>query len=186
MSFSPQREAKRIIRQPRKPYVAPVASRLELRHRSGKLLLARETFNFSDIVQQALTESIDLRGSVLLPHVDNHKQLEHVTSALVDLDFRGHDLTRVNFRRNAVIRCNFAGCNLYASILDGYFEECNFTGASIRRATIYEAPPDIGTFATSGNRKLFVDCILSDVRFDVKTYQALKILGYCAQSIEDF
>jgi uncharacterized protein YjbI with pentapeptide repeats len=169
-----------------KPYVAPVAPLLSLRNRAGKVLLALETFDFNDIMRHALAESIDLRGAVLRPHVDNHKQLELATAHLSDLDFDGRDLTRVNFKNNVVFRCNLTGCNLYAAQLNGCFRQCDFTGVNLRRATIHEDPPDDGTFATSGNGKLFIDCILSDLILDSTTFKALTTLGYAVQSKEEF
>ena len=117
MSFSPEIEAKRLIRQPRKPYIAPVAPRLELRHKSGKVLLALDTFDFNHVIAQALTESIDLRGVVLRPFVGNHLQLAHVETALCHLDFSELDLSRAEFSSTRVFDCNFSGASLFGANL---------------------------------------------------------------------
>src|ERR1700704_5801015 len=128
MSFSPEIEAKRLMRQPRKPYVAPVAPHLELRHRSGKVLFSLETFGFSALIAQALAESIELRGVVLRPFVGNHLQLEHVELDLRHIDFSECDLSRADFSDTRVYDCNFSGASLYgANLANTVFVDCNFS-----------------------------------------------------------
>src|SRR3981081_3752772 len=127
MSFAPWIEQLRRIPRPGKPFVAPVAPRLELRHRSGKVLFSLESFDFSALIAQALTESIDLRGVVLRPFVGNHLQLEHVKLDPCHLDFSECDLSRADFNDTCVYDCNFSGASLYgANLANTAFVDCNF------------------------------------------------------------
>jgi hypothetical protein len=180
MSFSPWIEALRRTPQPRKPYVAPVAPRLELRHRSGKVLLSLETFDFSALIAQALTESIDLSGVVLRPFVRNHLQLEHVKLDLCHLDFSERDLSRTDFNHSGIYDCNFSGASLYgANLQDTAFIDCNFYGVNLRHAKFKE-------IARRRQIPLFRNCILSELILDSQFQMYLIKEGYAVPSKEDF
>jgi uncharacterized protein YjbI with pentapeptide repeats len=180
MSFSPEIEAKRLIRPPRKPYVAPVAPRLELRHKSGKALFSLETFDFNALITQALSESIDLSGVVLRPFVRNHLQLEHVELALRHVDFSKRDLSRAEFSNTRVFDCNFSGASLFgANLQDTVFIGCDFYGVNLRHAKFKET-------ALRSQRPLFMDCLLSELILDSQFEMYLIKEGYAVPSKEDF
>jgi uncharacterized protein YjbI with pentapeptide repeats len=164
----------------RKPYVAPAAPRLELRHKSGKVLLSLETFDFSALLAQALSESIDLRGVVLRPFVGNHLQLKHVELDLCHLDFSERDLSRAEFSNSRVYDCNFSGASLYgANLQDTVFVNCNFGNVNLRHAKFKET-------TLRGQIPLFRNCLLSELILDSKSDAYLRKEGHAAPSKADF